>query len=138
MLQELQHIVEHTAKKDYGRALGAVHTAEELIQLVNFLGPCGWKQFLGIGNDKDAVPQGAYVLFKITGELSPIGRIHNLWRLGSNACGGYPGSHKMGDEVFTRAGIPQDEAVHTYAGAVAKICPGHLQFLVKFIQLRNQ
>ena len=41
VLQELQHIVEHTAKKHYGRALGAVHTVKEFIQLVHLLCPCG-------------------------------------------------------------------------------------------------
>ena len=138
MLQELQHIVEHTAQKDYGRPLGTAHTAEKLIQLVHFLGPCCGKEFLGIGNDKDAVLEGRNVLLKIPGELAPIGRIHHLGSHFGNACGGYLGRHKTGYEVFPRAGISQDEAVQTNAGAVAKVGLCNLELLVKFFQLRDQ
>ena len=136
--QKLQHVVEHAAEQDNGRAFRTVHAAKELVQLVHFLGPGGGKKFLGVGDDQNPLLKGRNVLVKVGGEIAPVCSIHYAGRLLHHTGGKHLGGNQLCHKVLARAGISQDKAVHANPGAAGQVGLGHLELFIQLVQLRHQ
>ena len=137
MLQEVTHFVEHAAEDEHWSAFRGAHAHEELVQQYHVRGPGGWHQLLGIGYNKDTVPELADVFIEVSGEFGPFGSVNHLGRRFYNARGEHFTGNEAGNEVFARTGISQYKAVHSKARSAVGTAGSNLESCIQAFQHRQ-